>query len=783
MVAAVCCLLQVLFGRIGSPTREAPGIGRCPPKRNRPYGKRVSRMTHVCRFVSLLFASGWFVSFSCSAALAQAPSARFQLSDSIYLDEADSAARRHLEQVKTFVDAGQWDEAIETLRQVAENHGDKMIPLTQQRYVNLRTYVQLQLISLPPDALALYRSRVDSQARHWFEEGVAERDAGRLWQVVEQAFASSWTDQALNALGEIALEEANYARARWCWETIIPVSVRQEEGEVYQPEAIELACPDTDLDLAVVRARLILVSIFEGDRRRAAADLQRFDQLYPSATGRLGGRAVRLGEMLASLLEASRDWPRLDRDPRWATFAGDMDRTKVLDDSIDVGAIQWRVPLDKTVAAEATTTMNYNFRPRRVAEDHQQLLSYHPLVLDDLVLVNSEDRIRAYDVATGLPAWGQESAVIFDGDEGRSRPFATSHRYLGAPRFTMTAHDGKLLARMGSPVTSMANDFGSRAMLGYLVCLDLEAQGRLLWKLVPDEEKWSFEGTPVCDGANVYVAMRRSDVRPQAHVACYDLATGRQRWRRFICAAETPGRGQINEITSSLLTLHHDRLYFNTNLGAVASLSAEDGRVRWITLYPRAESGNLNDPAAHFYRDLNPCVYYRGKLLVAPTDSRHIFALDAEAGHLLWDTPHPEDAVHLLGVGSGNLVASGDRLWCIDVETGKLIGRWPEDPSLRGYGRGMLVGEQIYWPTRREIYVCSQRTGLPERIVPLTTKAPDVNGGNLLLAGDRLLVAMSDGLVVFGTDSFVPASVGDSDQPVERPPTEADLDEDEGAAD
>ena len=63
--------------------------------------------------------------------------------------------------------------------------------------------------------------------------------------------------------------------------------------------------------------------------------------------------------------------------------------------------------------------------------------------------------------------------------------------------------------------------------------------------------------------------MRKSDVRPQAHVACFDAETGRRRWRTMICAAETPGGGQTDEITHNLLTLEQGTLYYNTNLGAV----------------------------------------------------------------------------------------------------------------------------------------------------------------------------------------------------------------------
>ena len=87
--------------------------------------------------------------------------------------------------------------------------------------------------------------------------------------------------------------------------------------------------------------------------------------------------------------------------------------------------------------------------------------------------------------------------------------------------------------------------------------------------------------------------MRHADIRPQLHVACFDTATGRMRWRRFICAAETPARGTLAECTHNLLTLAGGTIYVNTNLGAVAALAAESGRINWLSLYPRAARGNL----------------------------------------------------------------------------------------------------------------------------------------------------------------------------------------------
>ena len=163
---------------------------------------------------------------------------------------------------------------------------------------------------------------------------------------------------------------------------------------------------------------------------------------------------------------------------------------------------------------------------------------------------------------------------------------------LGTPRYTLTIADDRLYARMGSPITNPPQQPGVSVASGNLVCLDLRAEGKLLWR-VAAEEGWAFDGAPVVAAARLFIVMRRNDIRPQVHVACFDTTTARMRWRRFVCAAETPARGTLAECTHTLLTLSGDTIYVNTNLGAVAALAVEDGRIHWLSLYPRARGGNF----------------------------------------------------------------------------------------------------------------------------------------------------------------------------------------------
>lgn len=676
------------------------------------------------------------------------PGSRYELSDTVQLDRADTTVRTALERVGAYLADGQSNEAVVTLLEVMEQSGGKLLGVTDQRFVSVRDYCHLQVAALPPEALALYRSRIDPSARQWYEEGVARRDRRLLEKVVDQAFSSSWGDNALYMLGEMALESADYPAARAYWEKAIPVDPPEGAARTW------LSVPDTDLDLAAIRARLVLVSILEGSLDRAREELAAFSGLHADARGRLGGREVNYVDALSALLSESTSWPEREPNHDWPTFAGSPLRNRIAPDSVDLGQVAWRKPLRATAPAPVFLGDSRAAAPRRVAEGAQGPLSYHPVLVDDLVLLGHEAAILAFDLSTGEPAWGHRGPEVYR--DQLSEPIDAQDdpsRSLGVPRFTLTVDDRRLYARMGSAITGFGREAAPARRPGYLVCLDLEAEGRLVWKIAPPEPGYSFEGSPVTDGANVYVAIRRSDIQPQAHVACYEAASGRLRWRRFVCAAETPARGMLYERTHNLLTLHRETLYLNTNLGAVAALSARDGRVKWVRLYPRVRQGDLLKPEAHTYRDLTPCLFDRGILFVAPSDSRRIFALEAATGHILWQTgPEVADAVHLLGTSADTLIAGGDKLYWIGLDTeppGKVKHVWPFGHEKLGYGRGVLAGDCVLWPGREKIYVFDQASGRQKKVISLATRG--ATGGNLLVAPGYLLIAGNDELVAFAS--------------------------------
>lgn len=675
-------------------------------------------------------------------------SGRFELSESVTVDQADNAVQVQLDRVKVHVAEKQWNEAVQMLREVMENHGRKLLAVTPRRFVSVSDYCQLQLAALPSEALTVYRRRVDPSAARWYREGVERRDRRRLLEVVEQALASSWGDNALMALGEIALESGDYAGARAFWEKIIPASPPRDGTPTW------LSVPDTELDLAAVRARLVLASILEGSLDRAAEELEAMSRLHADARGSLAGQEANFVDALGTLLAESHSWPATAVPDNWTTFAGDSRRGKIAPRAVDPGRVAWRRPLRPTLPANRTTAEAQS-SAFRVAEKTVSPLSYHPLITDGLALVNNQVEILAIDLATGRPAWGHDSPEIYrDQLDETARELFLPVNNLGVPRFTMTTHQGRLYARMGASTTSYPRETVLRGGTGYLVCLDLEAEGRLLWRIDPEEPALAFEGSPLTDGTRVFVAVRRGDIQPQTHVACYSAEDGRLLWRQFVCQAETPARGMYHETSHNLLTLHRDTLYVNTNMGAVAALSTDGGLVRWVGLYPRQRHGDLQRPAEHWSRDLNPCLFDRGRLYVAPSDSPRIFCFEAATGQILWQTSTElGEAMHLLGVAGNALIASGPKLYwiSIDVDAGRVRHVWPDGHEKLGYGRGVIAEKRVYWPARDKVYVFDADTAAQVKMFDLVPH--DANGGNLVMAGGRLLIATPDELVVFAADA------------------------------
>jgi outer membrane protein assembly factor BamB len=745
------------------------------------------------------------------------------------MEQLDAASAAYLENARRFLAERQWSEAVEAIRRVQEGEPTRLVKVELgrpvsgftkgfERYVPAAEYCQWRLAALAteaPEALEHYRRLVDGLAQSWLQAGEKANDERLLEQVVEQAFASHFGDDALLKLGDLALSRGDAATARGYWQRISPKlassppAASSADKESY-PSPTTGLYPDTELDLAAIQARLALASILEGSRERSAGELAAMKELYPAAEGELGGRRGRYVDLLPELFKESADWPPPKKSPDWPTFGGNPEREKIAAGGFELSAKPlWTYALPRLTAEREL----FGQGRLRAADDSRGLLCYEPIVVGDKVFLRLDARGNSYVVSLNLKTGQRLWQVDFSRgltsrradetndplDNPLDQPPAASDahrdlgRYLGVARYTLTASDGKLFARLGSPITVPTNRRGALWLAkdqGFLMGFDLATQGKPLegFPIRPPSKEWSFEGTPLCSAGAIYVVMRRVEgSRSQFYLAAFELQTtpsgqpddrgddarptGRLKWRTRICSSTTAGAGEIDELTHLLLTESGGRLYVNTNAGAVAAVHADDGRLLWLVKYPRTglRTDHPDQPEQHLFRDLTPCLAWKDLVIVAPADCDRIFALAAMSGELVWSLPPGEadDAVHLLGVADDTLIASGDYLYWIDAYAGRLMTQFPRGklggaeqsaPAPRGYGRGLIAGDQVCWPTRESLLVFDARPVLSdfgyqprlEREISLLERG--ATGGNLVMAGGVLLIAGADKLVAFGTE-------------------------------
>lgn len=743
---------------------DRPGRPLCPPGTRR-------------RAVALL------VALAASSSLASGQGGNGPgMAVKVYPDTSNTAESL-LRNADNHARGGQFAEAIEIYGRVIQQFGDKVVlvppevpaepvkpgavgPEDSSLYVDARLDCQRRIAALPPEARALYRARVDSQAERWFKQGQAARDRGQLRRVVEQAFCSSWGDDALDLIGDLAFQEGQFVEALAAYRQIVPDKSTGGQGLVH---------PDPSVDLARVAAKKILCRAAIGADPPTKADVEAFAKAYPKAEGSLAGRTGSLATIVAEAVEADHLAAPPQHDGRWPTFAGASTRTKVAPGPIDVGSLQWKVdlapiPLPGTLRFERRRMMSVATAPANVPPD--RMLGYHPIVVGEQVIIADERHVTAYNL-NRRPGEGGTAAVVptWQHDHQGALVSEASRTTLSLARYTLTAFGDRIYARMGpAPSAAVTPGMGrfQGGMLGggaspsYIVALDRAAEGKLLWKKSASEvalprgkvggRASAFEGTPVADARNVYVVLTERSEMTSSYVACLDADSGATRWVRYICEANTTANlfsSPSPEINHRLLTLDGSSLYYQTNLGAVVALDIEAGGIRWLATYPW--QGRNGQGAAPDQRDLNPAVVHDGLVIVAPDDAPSLYAFDAATGRMVWKTRPVEDVqiAHVLGVARGHVVATGDRVLLFDVRTGNLAHAWPDSRQpLQGFGRGVLAGDRIYWPTQTDIHVLDQETGGPAE-APIKLGPHQAKGGNLAVGDGFLVVAGAESLVVF----------------------------------
>jgi outer membrane protein assembly factor BamB len=658
--------------------------------------------------------------------------------------------------------ASNWNAALDELQRLLGEPESSLVPLDPLRprhLVNLRRLVHFRLAALPEKALRLYRLRVDSKARKWLTEGRARRDPVPLRRLVDEAFCSSHTDEALELLGDLCFEKGYFDEARRCWRTLASLTGEDSPSIGLDP----LRIPSSKIDVSRVRAKQLLAHLFLGDLVEAAVGIDCFHRHHSEARGHLSGRSGRYSDILQEIFLRSLKEGDLCNEPDWASFGGNDSRNlipqRALDRCVWTGGPAWKVRLDGRDDEEET-------HPTRVVAPSvaARQLAFFPVIVDDLIIVSDSSTVKGYELTTGR----REFLYDLAGDSARDGLKSLS-RNLPVPlnlRYTLTATDDAVFVRLGRQKIGPRENAGPDS---YLVRLDLRPEvgkrGLRRWLIkapTKPDEIGAFEGSPVVYDGLVYIAHSRfKGSHTQTAVVCYRAEDGAELWRHEMCVTAEFQSDSGPRYRHHLLTLAGPNLVYCSHSGAVVAVELRTGRPAWAIRYPSV-AGTLS-PESTTARDLGACVYHSDRVFVAPSDNNTLYCLDAETGGTIWER-EGLDTAHLIGVSHGLLVlTTRDGIRAVDARTGRDREGWvqPDTGRLPSYGRTLIAGGWVLWSSQDAEFPvralnlqdgCQEREGIVFNLEELKRIPP----GNMAFAHGCLVSAGTEEMFVYAPRQIAP---------------------------
>jgi outer membrane protein assembly factor BamB/TolA-binding protein len=641
--------------------------------------------------------------------------------------------------------AGRYADAIALYEDALERHPDTVVPLDRVRARGVREFILEQVRAWPEEGREAYRRRTDPLAEHLFEGAKRGRDERALERILERYPFSSFADDALALIGNLALDAGEEDRAAAAFE-------RLSAAEPGSPHA------------AVAAARLGVAYARAGRKADLVELAVRAGKALPDAELRVGGDLVPLATHLRKL--AARTVEGRPRGaalalPAWEMMGGAPGGTRLAEPGLDLPKLAWSVPVglprfdaddDLGIRRGASLTPTADFRP------------LFPAVSDGILYVQNGLSLAAYHLFARQPErlW-----------EFRVPPPAGEIMFDNRVVYTVSVRDGRVFANLvtaaGRPEDQLGYvrvkfPFPRRALFAFDA-----VTGRPLWRFggrpsagpaarpLADRlrENATFSTAPTPDGGLLYAAAILQDhpTDPFEHyLLCLDPETGALLWATFVASGGTEINlfgNSTRESLASPVSLDGDSAYVCTNHGVVAALDRRTGRIRWTHRYrqlPVMPTRSVYVTKNRLEWIASPPLPAQGVLAVAPTDSPFLYALDARSGELRWERPRGREVRAILGAHGTVLALGGDQLELVDLRGGETVGQ-PGSDQLLGTGRGVVAEDAIYVPCRDKLRRVGWDNAWDESRARAWPGGPG-EGGNLLVVDGAVVLASQDAVHV-----------------------------------
>lgn len=644
-------------------------------------------------------------------------------------------------QVENAIERADFRLAIRLIEQIMQLPAELVAAPGAQTLYPVRTQAVWLLRRLPPEGSQVFRELNDAEAAARFEEARRTGDVPALRELFRQfPIATAWPDIG-RELAALLLDRGHYGEA---------VEVLRELSAG--------GAPDTPERRAQLAAALASIGA-RGAAEQLVGELLADPAAAPGTAQ--AARAAALREWLAAGAAAT-------AGPGGQPFRPQLSAGDAWSQSL--------APAASAPESEAAGGLPSSAEVFRAWPLHRPVLS------DGTLVVRLSGAISAFDELTLAPQWSTPEIDVersTDGSEGwqpvprairinlgdRSSGVATEYGLLlsHALRHSLAAGGGRVftiesLVLTDDPARGFQRrgfgfDDASVLFANQLVARDLRS-GVLLWRAGAEPTdplaNCAFQAAPLVFADRLLVPVQRGAA---LQLCVLDPATGR-------LLREVPLIGPPTEfpVTGGRCFLIADEtsLYVATGNGIICSLGRETLDWKWATIYPSTIGERLGvqwwPPQQRTPGDevIVAPVLADDLLVLAPVDSRELFALDRFSGAERWRRALGDDR-SIVGSADGGLILAGSRVYCVAAADGRTV-RWQSVP-LEISGTPVLHDGRVYVPTQAGMVAIDARNGkiVDDQAGPAVHPAPlaSMSLANVVAAEEALFAVSTSGIVKY----------------------------------
>ena len=619
--------------------------------------------------------------------------------------------------------------------------------------LSIKTRAQQILGEMPPRGRKLYEINWGPEARALLNKAIAADDITLLSAVARKFFHTEAGYEATLLLGRYFLDQGRPLAATFCFQRL---ATAPTAGPTFEPE------------LSVLLATSWSLAGFE---ENAASVLRNLQALNAVAQVELGDRSLPLPNNDAQLATWSKQHLGslqtfvTDPDEEWKLFRGNAGRSANSYGGEMLSSRRWDVetstdPKDEERIAE----IRRSFGADRVGA----IPSSHPLVVDDVVVMRTPERLFGVDFSTGRRIWHYPSDPLFANYEVVASQTPEQNHEIRKHQLRQRLWEDSIFGQLSSDGTSVfvihdldysnltpRREFNRRAIVNQqagppqtnkLVSLSLAREGATRWVVggvtgdnEPELAGVFFLGPPLPIDDHLYVIAEIGDV---LRLIVLESDSGKVAWVQQLLHVQEQriSRDHGRRMAGASPSYADGILVCPTSAGAIVAVDIVSRKLLWGVEYPQARRRNSNNWAGLPVDRVNPELGSRwadatitiaaGNVIATPVESNRLLCVDLLTGEKRWDARSRGEKLFVAGVVD-DVILTIERESVSGLRLSDGQPAWPEAISLNGEmpsGRGFLTAGSYFLPTTgQRLLKIDVAHGTVEKVIPT-----DEELGNLI---------------------------------------------------